>query len=374
MSNSRDKKKSKVVSIITPFLTWNCNRMGSKKCKNCWADWQGQTTGDMSEEIFQKFCDWTIDYINNNDFKTNAVLFLGGEPLLATDKIRRYMQNIKDKITDEVVTGNIFSNCDLIYDIDPKDLENIQILHFNIANTPIEEARKRIRYIKENLNLYHFRITATLFDSNLDRLEDIARLGIEEGLDLRLYKEMFEANNEAYKDKLIEKWHSTLDVLENEFINKGYHVEIPFLYDGFISNWIHETSPYSCGRGIVTIYPDGSIGNCIRNINKKAGTLDDPNPQELIKEDYMKWSWQNHTNLNEKCKSCDIRFACQGGCPQNRYYTYGTFYGEDPWCRVHKAIMPRVKSLGKEIEDKDGRNSTYKFRRKIGESRGIIEE
>jgi len=359
-------KKSNIISMIVPYLTFTCNRVGNNKCPNCFSEMQGVNSGIMSEEVFEKLCKWSVNFYNNNIFKNQTFIFASGEPLTVTNKIKRLIDYNLKYLSKDIVSGVVWTNGDLIYDIDPMDLENVQIINLNITNIDLDEIKNRIDYIRKYFSVYQVRLIATLFDLNLNRFEDIIRFAMENNLDMRIYKDIYKPDDEEYKDKLIQEWHKIINIIKNDYIRKGKKITIPFLYDGMVANWPYDKSPYSCGKGIVTVFPDGSIGNCIRNMDKKVGTLDDPNPQELIKEDHMKWSFINNTNTNEECKTCSVRFACQGGCPQNRILSGGYYEGKDPWCRVHKEILPRVRDLGKEINKPDATDETYSFAKKIG--------
>ncbi|MEN6617330.1 MAG: SPASM domain-containing protein, partial [Syntrophorhabdus sp.] len=124
----------------------------------------------------------------------------------------------------------------------------------------------------------------------------------------------------------------------------GYDVHTTFLLDFLIPGWEGEGSLYPCGKRIAAIFPDGSIGPCIRNHSFKSGTIYDANP--LAKLQCYDFHYDvRRPDLPDTCRQCESRSACHAGCPnEKRIYTDSTI-GRSIVCDIHKEIIPRLRHL-----------------------------
>jgi len=241
--------------------------------------------------------------------------------------------------------GNVYTNADLVDSVNWGDLEDIQWIAVNITDISIEELARRMKIIDERSNVYGQTITATLDDFNLDRVIEIARFGMENGYRLRFYRNLFRGIDAEYKKRLLKKYHELCDLFEN-YIIKGYDVRTTFLFDTLIPMWSIESSPYLCGKGIATVYPDGSIGPCLRNQSYKTGTIFDPDPMGRLQSDKFHYEVSSQ-EIPDECRTCESRMTCQGGCPYDKLLLTGTTSGKSVMCDIHKEIIPRLKHLDK---------------------------
>jgi radical SAM protein with 4Fe4S-binding SPASM domain len=327
------------------FLSYKCTR----RCNYCYAFNQigSGTKIEMDDNTFSRLLDWIPEVWKVNNTKVNAVSFLGGEPLLRTDRIKRVMDSIYTN-TDGM-QGNVYTNADLIDTVNWDDLEDIQWITTNITDISIEELSRRMKVIKERSNVIGQTIAATLDDFNLARVLDITRFGLDNGYRLRYYRNLYRGMDAEYKSSLLRKYHEVCDLLENYAV-KGYDVHTTFILDTLIPLWYSEASPYLCGRSIATIYPDGTVGPCLRNHSFKTGTLFDANPLSLIQCDKFHYNVEN-TDLPDECRECASRTACQGGCPYDKLLLTGTRSGKSVVCEIHKEIIPRLRYLEKLARD-----------------------
>jgi uncharacterized protein len=149
----------------------------------------------------------------------------------------------------------------------------------------------------------------------------------------------------GYKERLLRKYHELCDLFE-DYITKGYDVHTVFLLDTLIPAWDGDDSPYLCGRRIATVYPDGSIGPCLRNHSFKTGTIFDPAPMSKLQCDTFHYG-TDRPDLPEECRECESADACQGGCPYDRMLLTGKTAGKSVVCEIHQEIIPRLKNLEK---------------------------
>jgi radical SAM protein with 4Fe4S-binding SPASM domain len=323
------------------FLSYECTR----RCPYCYTFNQvdADTQREMDDKTFSRLLEWIPEVWKVNNVKVNAIIFLGGEPLLRTDRIKQVMDSVY-KNTDGM-QGNVYTNADLVDTVNWDDLEDIQWIVTNITNITIEELSRRMKIIGERSNVIGQTITATLDDYNLNRVLDITRFGIENGYRLRFYRNLFRGVDVEYKKGLLQKYHQVCDMLE-DYVIKGYDVHTTFLFDTLIPLWGSESSPYLCGRSIATVYPDGTIGPCLRNHSFKTGTIFDPDPLSKIQCGQFHYDVER-ADLPDECRQCEVRTTCQGGCPFDKLLLTGTTSGKSVVCEIHKEIIPRLRYLDK---------------------------
>jgi uncharacterized protein len=321
------------------FLSYKCTR----RCSYCYTFNQISNGNqmEMDENTFSRLLEWIPEVWRVNNVKVNNITFLGGEPLLRTDRIKKVMDTVY-KNTDGM-QGSLYTNGDLVDSVNWDDLEDIQWISTNIADISIEELARRMKIIAERSNVINQTIVATLDDYNLERILDITRFGLENGYRLRYQKDIYKGTDEEYKKRLLKKYHELCDLLES-YIIKGYYVHTTFLLDTLITGWDSETSPYLCGKRIATVYPDGTIGPCLRNHSFKTGTIFDPDPMSLLQCEAYHYGLENK-NLPDECRECESRTVCQGGCPYDKIELLGTPAAKSVTCDVHKEIIPRLKYL-----------------------------
>lgn len=321
------------------FLSYGCTRT----CEYCYALNQVGYDSDveMDDSTFSRLLEWIPEVWRANRIKVNIVVFLGGEPLLRTDRIKKVMDTVYRE-TDGM-QGMICTNADLVDRVDWDDLVDIQWIATNIADTPIGELDRRMKVIGERSNVINQTVIATLDDYNLERVLDITRFGMENGYRLRYYRNMYRGMDPRYRKRLLGKYHELCDVLE-DYAVKGYDVHTTFLLDFLIPAWDRESSPYPCGKRMATVFPDGTVGPCIRNHTFKSGTIYDPNP--LAKIQCYDFHYDvRRPDLPDECRACESRTTCHAGCPNDKMLFTDLSMGKSILCDVHREIIPRLRHL-----------------------------
>jgi radical SAM protein with 4Fe4S-binding SPASM domain len=321
------------------FLSYRCTR----KCDYCYSFNQVGygNKAEMDDNTFARLLDWIPEVWRVNNVKVNYVGFLGGEPLLRTDRIKMLMDSVYAK-TDGMQAA-LNTNADLVDSVNWDDLEDIQWIFTNVTDLSIEELSRRMGVIGERSNVIGQTITATLDDRNLDRILDITRFGLENGYRLRYQKDMFRGSEPGYTKRLLANYHKLCDLLE-DYKAKEYSVHTTFLLDILIPDWEDEASPYICGKTLATVFPDGSIGPCIRDHDFKTGTIFDPDPLSLIRDESFHFDLANPGTPYE-CRQCASRSVCQGGCPHDKKISIGNTMGKSAACDIHREIIPRLQRL-----------------------------
>lgn len=78
----------------------------------------------MDEGTFSRLLDWIPEVWKANNVKVNSIGFLGGEPFLRTDRIRRVMDSVYKNT--QGMQGYVYTNGDLVDSVNWDDLEDIQ--------------------------------------------------------------------------------------------------------------------------------------------------------------------------------------------------------------------------------------------------------
>lgn len=321
------------------FLSYKCTR----RCEYCYSFNQvgDQNQEEMDQNTFSRLLDWIPEVWKVNNVKVNAIGFLGGEPLLRTDRIKQIMDSVY-RNTDGM-QGFVYTNGDTIDSVNWDDLQDIQWITTNITEISLQELSRRMKVIDLRSNVIGQTIVSTLDEFNLERALDITRFGLENGYRLRFYRNLYKGLDDAYRKRLLKRYHEICDLLE-EYAAKDYEVHTTFLFDTLIPLWDHESSPYHCGKRVATVFPDGAIGPCIRNHSLKTGTIFDPDPMEKIQCNPLHYDIQK-PDLPDECKKCESKTTCQGGCPNDKLVLTGSTSGKSVVCDIHKEIIPRLRVL-----------------------------
>jgi uncharacterized protein len=321
------------------FLSYTCTR----KCEYCYSFNQADdaTKMEMDENTFSQLLEWIPEVWKANNVKVNAIGFLGGEPLLRTDRIKKVMDTAYSN-TDGM-QGFLYTNGDVIDSVNWDDLEDIQWISINITDTAIEELSRRMKVISTRSNVINQTVVATMDDYNLERVVDVSRFGLENGYRLRYYMNAYKGLDPEYRQRLLKKYNELCDVLEG-YVVKGYDVHTTFLLDTLIPLWNEEGSPYLCGKRVAAVYPDGTVGPCLRNHTFKTGTIFDGNPLSTIQCEMFHYN-VSRPEIPDECRECESRTTCQGGCPNEKLLLTGTTSGKSVMCEIHKEIIPRLRYL-----------------------------
>lgn len=332
------------------FLSYRC----TQKCSYCYSFNQvgRDNVAEMDDRTFSRLLEWIPQVWRANNVKMNAIGFLGGEPLLRTDRIRQVM-DAACRNTDGM-QGFVYTNGDVVDTLHWDDLEDIQWISMNVTATAIDELSRRMKIIRERSNVIGQTVVATLDDHNLERALDLTRFGLDSGYRLRYYRNIYRGLDDEYRKGLLGKYHEICDLLE-EYVARGCDVHTTFLFDTLIPLWDHESSPYHCGKRVATVFPDGSVGPCLRNHTMKSGTIFEPDPMSSIQCDAFHYDVER-PDIPEECRACESRTACQGGCPNDKLILQGSTSGKSVMCDVHKEIIPRLRHL--EELKKEQRGST----------------
>ena len=102
--------------------------------------------------------------------------------------------------------------------------------------------------------------------------------------------------------------------------------------------WFSET----CGQGLA-IEHNGDIYACDHYVYPEyclGNILTTPIGELAASEEQLQFGLAKRDSLPSVCRTCDIRFACQGGCPKHRFLkTSDGKVGLNYYCRSMKQFM-----------------------------------
>jgi radical SAM protein with 4Fe4S-binding SPASM domain len=328
---------------ICLYLSYKCTR----KCSYCYSHMLKGDSAEMTDDNFNRVVELIPQVYHETYVRSMLVVFLGGEPLLRTDRIKRILDSIRTKTPG--MGTSIFTNGDLVDAVDWNDLAGITIWNMNVTDTPLAELERRMSVVAQNARPQNQSVVITLDDFNMheNRAEELVSFAIENDYRPRIYRSLYRSQDKEYRKNLLAKYHSILDVCEKKQ-SQGYNLHIQFMIDQLMpfkwENVSENFTPYICGRRLLAIRADGTIGSCIRAHAQTVGNIYSDNITDLIRDSRFRVT-HKRPDAPEECKLCEVRDICNGGCPNDRLVAYGNFKGKNPWCSIIKEIIPRLMAL-----------------------------
>lgn len=189
-------------------------------------------------------------------------------------------------------------------------------------------------------------ISITITDRNLDALPDVVSYVLARGLAFNL--NFFRDNDCAapfddlrlQDDRLIAALHRAFDVIEE---NLPPYSLLQSLVDRSSFNRPHDKT---CGVGesYMVIDHRGRVAKCHMQMEKTITDVMADDPLAVLQADTI--GLQNvSVTTKQGCRECEWRFWCAGGCPLQTYRDTGRYDVQSPYCRVYKALYPRLLRL-----------------------------
>jgi len=100
------------------------------------------------------------------------------------------------------------------------------------------------------------------------------------------------------------------------------------MFDVALANWYGEPSGLcvhskTCG-GALAIEHNGDLYSCDHFVEPKykLGNISEKHMLQLVSsEQQLKFGQDKYDTLPKYCRECEVRFACHGGCPKDRFIT-----------------------------------------------------
>ncbi|WBW96324.1 radical SAM/SPASM domain-containing protein [Oceanirhabdus sp. W0125-5] len=299
-------KNTKAIKLNTVYLhlTQRCNL----NCSYCYN--KHNLNGNKGELTLEQWKD-TIDKLRNNGVQ-NYIL-TGGEPLLR-DEIIDIVKYIKRFDSNVALLTNgtlLHKNSDLLQFVDKVtvSLDSIDD-KINDANRSNSNKYNLINNLKVVAPEYRhkFTVRSVLTNKNLDKIDEIKAF-VEENLNMNHITALFSPNSPE-EVALIPDYSAYLSKIRGSELNE------------FSSGVIN------CGACFneLAVDANGDLYPCQALIKDdlKIGNILSPDWLEALKTSKVTCDFiDRDVHKIEKCKDCDYKYICGGGCRAIAYNVYG---------------------------------------------------
>lgn len=321
--------------MIFLYITNQCN----KGCDHCYNPSKPE---HMTPETAENSVQWIKNICDAESVKNLRIVFLGGEPLENVNTLFQFVDSVNSKIPDVVPLlpeGQFisFTNGDLFTDEILKGYRDRRIkILFNPTYDSIEEIERKVIYIK---SICHgCSLSVALNDVNMPRVDELAKLAVKYHCNMRINRLYDGGNNPDYVEQYRAQMHQVLEIL----LSSPKPIYPNWIMESTFPTWDGQNNPYSCGRWLVIIDPDGTLRSCNPDYETIIGHINTTKHWSELKFP-QRWSAKN---LPE-CQGCEWIGWCQGGCPYTRKLAYGTYDRKSPFCEAFKELFPYLMILKK---------------------------
>jgi radical SAM protein with 4Fe4S-binding SPASM domain len=304
----------------------------------------------MSREMVGKVSRWIVD--NSFEARELWLHFLGGEPMIAFNKIKKIVDFVDEFKASGVEwkfgqKGVVFTNGDFLTAGNLREIKDRgMIINMNPTDVPIRELRKRIEMIKSICG--GCSLAVALDDFNMSRIGDLARLSIEFGVSIRTNRLYNGGTIPGYTEKYLSAMTKLFDIFLAADKPIRPHWIMESIGSTLFADYKKEESYF------VVIDPNGDIRSCSPDLQTKIGNIKTHTLEKIkpftghVTPGCHHW---NADNLLE-CQDCTWKEYCLGGCPYTRKLYCGTYGKKTPFCGAFKALFPMLMSLKERWERK----------------------
>lgn len=141
-----------------------------------------------------------------------------------------------------------------------------------------------------------------------------------------------------------------LNSIFDEWIQKDVGEVFVQMFDTALASWAGAPQTAcvfapTCGTALIMM-PDGAVYSCdhFADSNHCLGTISKTHLSELVSSEKQRlFGESKQTTLPEECKECAYLFACQGGCPKNRFvHTKNNSESKNYLCSDYKAFFEHI--------------------------------
>ncbi|WP_346885195.1 radical SAM/SPASM domain-containing protein [Clostridium sp. UBA4395] len=319
----REKSRfNKETLSLTIAVTMNCNM----NCSYCFEE---KDSRRMEGRVKEQLVEFVKKTLVKNKTKMFVVTWFGGEPLLEVDTI--------EELSDEFIS--ICNENDIKYN--SMIITNGSLLNRNVASKLVEKckvtnAQVTLDGLKNTNDIRrHLKNNKSSFDiicNNIKEIDGIMNIQIRVNVDRNNINEAKELSEYFYKNGLKVKNFTFAPVT---FINEDcsfskscytqeeFYNYLPGLEENPLSNtgspYLPSFIPYSCAALSTNgfgVDPEGNLYKCwtdIGIVNKSSGDI-----YNGVKLNNYTLKWLT-SELEDKCKSCNILPLCQGGCLYHKF-------------------------------------------------------
>jgi uncharacterized protein len=125
-----------------------------------------------------------------------------------------------------------------------------------------------------------------------------------------------------------EKWGDFLIGIFDEWVRRDVGTVFVQMFDAALASWLGFTNPMcvfneKCGTALALEH-NGDLYSCDHFVEPKylLGNIEKRRMLDLVASDQQRaFGDAKLDTLPQYCRSCDVRFACHGECPRNRFTT-----------------------------------------------------
>jgi len=301
------------------IVTKRCNR----SCAGCYSSYaydrwgldKKELTTVMSPDIAEKGANWVAHLLKHWDVAHDEpdvlvrVGFMGGEPLLQPDLVFKISDIIRQTTSPHF---NIYTNADKFSQEILSEAKSRRIMFtINPADDPIEVVEKKLKLAKSICG--GCSMTMALNSFNLERIEELVKLGIRSDSHMRINKLHQGPSLPGYIDEYERQMSKGLKLLIEADVPiwPNFLLHCVFPLRGLYSKkrgFIETDYTCRCGSALFIVDPDGSVRSCLADPTSKVGDIDAQwlglnsyvTPQEYIAKDIP------------ECEKCEWAWLCRG--------------------------------------------------------------
>jgi len=200
------------------------------------------------------------------------------------------------------------------------DFNILCTLHAANGDHPIDV----YRFFRDELKAEFIQFIPIIERATVDSLE-IANLGWSErpGGDRPLYTQT--GNIVTERSIQPEQYGNFLNAIFDEWVRRDVGKVYVQLFDVALGNWVgmHSLCVFSptCGNALALEH-NGDLYACDHFVEPDylLGNIQESHMIELVASDKQrKFANDKRDTLPQYCKECEVRFACHGGCPKDRF-------------------------------------------------------
>ncbi len=324
------KSKNKLcynMNCLVINVTNNCNL----KCEYCYVNKYDNRHFIESDTIIK-----SVKMFASNIYPNKlTVIFHGGEPLLAFDKIKEAvikLINVNNVVYSLQTNGTLLDSDKLDFFKKHKFLIGLSIDGINDENNSLRNVDGKMRdYTLNNLKILSqnkdfVKPLLVIHRKNINSIKEIVDYFKNNGFDGLVCNLLFESNdfkNCVLDDSLFENMKYTLDVMMENFDGENFSFserDIRLLFRkvvfGFLDEYMCMNSPCGAGKETIAIDYNGNVWGCNVLISKNKdqnymGNVFNNSVEEILNKK-ISISKRNIKNI-VKCMSCPYKVLCGGG-------------------------------------------------------------
>lgn len=343
----------------------------------------GEKTWKMPDDVLENFIRQNI---HGQNAGTINFLWQGGEPTLAgIDFYKRAVKLQKKfsrgkRITNSLQTNGILIDedwCEFFKEnnfligisIDgPKEL-NDKFRYFKNGNGSFEKTVEAVELLKKFKIEFNTLTVVNKFNAEhpVEIYEFLKSIGAEFMQFIPLVEKVVTDNGRKIRASEIsvgaEQYGNLLNSIFNEWVRHDVGKYFIQNFDNALECWMgippglcvfRET----CGS-VPAIEHNGDVYSCDHFVDEEylIGNIADTEMNEMMNSDLqIKFGENKKTTLPEYCRKCEVKFACNGGCPKDRFIsTHDSEAGLNYLCEGYKKffnyIDPYMKFMADELKN-----------------------